>query len=300
MLGWGRITGVHGSMINASEIKRTPLTPVLGAEIHEVDLSQPVTDAAVQQINKALSEYGVLLFRGQDITPAQHIDFSRKFGEIDIHVLNEYQFPDHPEVFVISNVVESGKHIGAYGGATHFHSDLSYNPEPSLGSLFLCRECPPEGGQTEFAGMFAAYEALPEDRKQWLLQQRGVHDYVYHYENFLTHRKPLTDEQKSRLAPTPHPAVRTHPVSGRHAIYVSEALTSHFEGMDIEEGRKIVKEISEFATQPQFTYRHEWRVGDLVFWDNRSTMHRVHPFDGEKYRRVMHRTTVKGDKPFLI
>jgi taurine dioxygenase len=280
-------------------IALTPLTPVLGVEVHGLDLSQPLPDAEYRQLNAALAEYGVLLLRGQDISPEHHVDFSRRFGEIDIHVLQEYQLPGHPEVFVISNVVENGRHIGAYGGAKLFHSDLSYNPEPSLGSLFLCRERPPAGGQTEFAGMFAAYDALPEDRKQWLLKQRGVHDYVYHYQTHLTHRKPLTDEQKSRLSPTSHPAVRTHPASGRNAIYVSEPLTSHFEGMDVEEGRRLIKEISDFASQPEFIYRHEWQVGDLVFWDNRSTMHRVLPFDESKHRRIMHRTTVKGDRPFL-
>ena len=168
-----------------------------------------------------------------------------------------------------------------------------------MGSLFLCRECPPEGGQTEFAGMFAAYEALPEERRQWLLEQRGVHDYVYHYETYLTHRKPLTQEQKAKLSPTTHPAVRTHPVSNRNGIYLSEALTSHLDGVDEEEGRRLIKEICDFATQPRFVYRHEWRVGDLVFWDNRAVMHRALPFDENKYRRVMHRTTVHGDRPFL-
>ena len=282
-----------------ASIAFSPLTPVVGAECQGIDISQPVSDETIADINNALAEYGALLFRDQDITPEQHIDFSRKFGQLDIHVLDQFLLPGHPEIYIISNVVENGKHIGAHGGAKHFHSDLSYNPEPSLGSLFLCRECPPEGGQTEFAGMFAAYDALPEDRKQWLLRQRGVHDYVYHYENFLTHRKPLTEEQKAKLSPSAHPAVRTHPVSGRNGIYLSEALTSHLEGVDKEEGRRLIKEICDFATQPQFVYRHEWSVGDLVFWDNRAVMHRALPFDEDQSRRVMHRTTVHGDKPFL-
>ncbi len=282
-----------------ASIAFTPLTPVVGAECQGIDISQPVSDETIADIKNALAEYGVLLFRDQDITPEQQIDFSRKFGQLDIHVLDQFLLPGHPEIYIISNVVENGKHIGAHGGAKHFHSDLSYNPEPSLGSLFLCRECPPEGGQTEFAGMFAAYDALPEERKQWLSQQRGVHDYVYHYENFLTHRKPLTHEQKAKLSPSAHPAVRTHPVSGRNGIYLSEALTSHLEGVDEEEGRQLIKEICDFATQPQFVYRHEWRVGDLVFWDNRAVMHRALPFDEDQSRRVMHRTTVHGDKPFL-
>ena len=222
-------------------ISFTPLASALGGEVHGVDLSRPLAEAECRQISDAVVEYGVLLFRDQDITPQQQVEFSRGLGELDIHVLDQYQVSGCPEVFVVSNVVEKGKHIGAY----------------------------------------------------------GVHDYVYQYETFLTHRESLTHEQKTKLRPTAHPAVRTHPVSRRNAIFLSEALTSHFEGMDVVEGRRIIKEITDFATQPRFVYRHQWRARDLVFWDNRSTMHRALPFDESKYRRVMHRTTIKGDQPFL-
>ena len=286
-------------MPDISPITFAPLTPSLGAEVHGLDLSRPATEAEFAQLSVALADHGVLVFRNQKISPQQHVEISRHFGQLDIHVLDQFLLPGHPEVFVISNVVENGKHIGVHGGAKLYHSDLSYTAKPNMGSLFLCRECPPMGGQTEFAGMFAAYDALPEERRQWLLRQRGVHDYVFHYETYLTHRPPLTNEQKAKLAPTVHPAVRTHPVNGRNAIFVSEALTSHFDGMGFDESRAILKEITDFATQPQFVYRHEWQVGDLVFWDNRSTMHRVLPFDQDRYRRVMHRTTVQGDQPFL-
>ena len=122
---------------------------------------------------------------------------------------------------------------------------------------------------------------------------------MYHYEQFLTHRGPLTDEQKAKLKPVRHPAVRTHPVSGRDGIYVSESLTSYFEGMDLDESRCLLKEICQFATQPRFVYGHDWRPGDLIFWDNRSTMHRALPFDEQHHERLMHRTTVKGDRPFV-
>jgi len=282
----------------SNPITFTPLTPTVGAECCGIDISKPVGDKIITVISAALAEYGVLLFRNQGITPLEHIGFSRKFGELDIHVLDQFLLFGHPEIYIVSNVVENGKYIGAHGGAKYFHSDLSYNPEPSLGSLFLCRECPPEGGQTEFASMFAAYDSLPKEKKKWLSQQRGVHDYVYHYETFLTHRKPLTKEQKAKLSPSTHPAVRTHPVSGRKGIYLSEALTSHLEGMCVEEGRILIKEICDFATQPKFVYRHEWSVGDLVFWDNRAVMHRALPFNEDRYRRIMHRTTVHGEKPF--
>lgn len=271
----------------------------IGVQVHGVDLAMPISPPSYRQIHEALVEHSILLFRDQDITPEQHIAFSRCFGDLEEHVVTQFLLPGHPEILVISNVVENGRHIGAYGGAKHFHSDLSYKPEPSLGSLFYCRECPPQGGETEFSSMYAAYDSLPPERQRWLESQRGVHNYIYHYETFLSHRDPLTDEQKAKLPPTSHPAVRTHPETGRKAIFVSQALTSHFEGLEIEESRRIIKELTNFATQSQFVYRHKWRPGDLVFWDNRSTLHKANPFDESKYRRVMHRTTVKGDRPFL-
>ncbi len=144
----------------------TPLSEHLGARVHGIDLSKPVNKVDYRQIDQALVAHSLLLFRDQDIAPQQLVTFSRKFGELHIHVLEQYQVPGSPEIFVISNVVENGRHIGAYGGALHFHSDLSYDPEPSMGSLFHCRETPPEGGQTEFASMFAAYDALPEKLRQ--------------------------------------------------------------------------------------------------------------------------------------
>jgi len=277
----------------------TALSEHIGMQVHDVDLSGSINEAQNRAIDQALADHMILLFRDQNITQQQFVDFSRLFGELEVHVLTQYQVPDHPEIFIVSNVVKGGRNIGTYGGGRWFHSDMSYIEQPPLGSLFYCRQCPPEGGETEFASMFAAYDALPPQRREWLRAQRGVHDYVYHYDHFLTHRAPLTDEQKANLKPTSHPAVRTHPVNGRDAIFLSEALTSHFEGMDLQESRKILKDICDFATQSRFVYRHQWRPGDLIFWDNRSTMHRAMPFDEQKHERLMHRTTVKGDKPFL-
>lgn len=277
-----------------------PLENGIGAEVNGIDLANDVTAEECEQIMIALANHGILLFRHQQITPEQHITFSRHFGIMEEHVISEFLLPGHPEILVISNVKEGGRHIGAYGGAKLFHSDLSYKEEPSLGSLFYCRECPPSGGETEFADMAAAYDALPRNRRSWLDKQVAVHDYVFHYETYLTHRDPLTTEQKAKLSPTHHPAVYTHPDTGRRAIYISEGLTSHFDGMDFDESRGIIKMITDFATQEQFVYRHAWQPGDLVFWDNRSTMHRALPFDQDRYRRVMHRTTIKGSRPYFV
>jgi taurine dioxygenase len=178
-----------------------------------------------------------------------------------------------------------------------WHSDMSYLPRPMLGSMLYGVECPPEGADTEFASMPAAYDALPEDLRSRLETLRGVHDYAWHYATYLTHRKPLTEAEKAQAPAVTHPAIRTHPVSGRRAIYVSEGLTRTMAGLPEDEGRRLVLEVSRFATRPQFVYRHKWKVGDLVFWDNRSTMHRATEFD-DRFRRLMRRTTVEGDVPF--
>ena len=281
------------------KISLTPLSEHLGMQVTGVDLSRALDLATLEKLREALNQRSVLLFRDQQLTPEQHIALSRQFGEIQRHVVNQFWLPGYPDVYVVSNVIENGRPIGAHGGGREFHSDISYAPEPSLGSLFYCVECPPTGGDTEFASMSAAYDALPSERQMWLKTQRGVHDYAYYYETKLTHREPLTEAQKAQLVPSVHPAVRTHPESGRNAIYLSESLTRQLEGMSIEQSRPLIKEICDFATQPRFVYQHRWRCGDLVFWDNRSAMHRATPFDDQKYQRVMHRTTLQGDKPFL-
>ncbi len=277
----------------------TPLSPAIGMEVHGIDMSLPAPPETVGRLEEALSHNSILLFRDQRLTPERHIAFSRYFGELEPHVAGQYNMPGHPEIFIVSNVVENGREIGARGGARHWHSDYSYRERPSLGSLFHCLECPPEGGQTQFASMYAAWEALPDDRREFLSGVRAVHDYNYYWTNHTPHRAPLTDEQRRQVPPVAHPALRTHPVSGRRALYLAHQVVSHFEGMDPGESREIIEDVVSFATAPRFVYTHEWRPGDVIFWDNRSSMHRVLPFDEEKYRRRMHRTTIKGDRPYL-
>lgn len=277
----------------------TPLSPAIGMEVHGIDLALPTPNDSIESLTETLSHHSILLFRDQDLSPEQHIAFSRHFGELEPHVADQYNLPEHPEIFVVSNVVEQGREIGARGGAKHWHSDYSYREYPSLGSLFYCLECPPEGGETQFASMYAAYDALPEDKRRFLEGARAVHDYNYYWTNYTPHRPPLTEEQRSQVPPVAHSAVRTHPVSGRRALYLAHQVVSHFEGMEFEESQAMIEEIISFATSPQFVYTHTWRPGDVIFWDNRSGMHRVRPFDEENHLRRMHRTTLKGDRPYL-
>jgi len=275
----------------------TPLTPALGARVDGIDLSQPMSDAVFERIRAAMVEYTLLFLPGQDMTPEQQIAFSCRFGALEDHVLSDFCLPDHSEVFVVSNIVEQGRHIGAHGGSKFFHSDLSYMAEPSLGSVFYCLECPEEGGETAFASMFAAYDALPEERKRWLERRNVVNDYVWNYErNLQKSRAPLTEAQKAKTPPVAHPAVVRHPENGRRALFVSGNVSRRFEGMKEAESQPIIKELVEFATQDEFAYTHKWTPGDVLIWDNRSTVHKACPFDEENTRRRMHRTTICGDR----
>jgi len=276
----------------------TPLKKTIGAQVEGIDLSRPMTDAVFNQIRAAMVEYSLLLFDGQTLTPEQHIVFSRRFGELEDHVLSEFCLSEHSEIFVVSNIVEDGRHIGAHGGSKFFHSDLSYLAEPSLGSVFYCLECPDEGGETAFASMFAAYDALPEERKRWLRGRNVVNDYVWNYErNLQKKRGPLTEAQKAKTPPVVHPAVLCHPENGRNALYVSDNVSRCFEGMEESESRKIIEELTAFSTQPEFVYTHKWTAGDVLIWDNRSSVHKACPFDEEGSRRRMNRTTIRGERP---
>ncbi|HYF21594.1 MAG TPA: TauD/TfdA family dioxygenase [Ramlibacter sp.] len=274
------------------------LTHHIGAEIAGVDLSRPITEQQFQDIHDVLVVHGVIVLRDQDLPPPMHVDFASRFGRLVGHVVQRFGLEGYPEVTLISNVVnEKGEKIGADRAGMIWHSDMSYMKRPMLGSMLYGVECPSEGADTQFASMFAAHDALPDSLRDRLAGLRGLHDYPWHYETYLSHRPPLTEAEKAKTPPVTHPALRTHPVSGRRAVYVGEGLTRTMEGMDEEEGRKLVIEVSQFSTQPRFVYSHKWRVGDLVMWDNRSTMHRATEFDNRQ-RRLMRRTTVEGDVPF--
>jgi taurine dioxygenase len=275
----------------------TPLTPHIASRVDGVDLAHPMGDESFRLLRQELADRSVLVLSGQTLTPEQQVAFSRRFGTLENHVLNQFCLDGHPEIFVVSNIVENGRHIGAYGGSKRYHSDLSYMEEPSLGSLFYCLECPAEGGETAFASMSAAFEALPAERRQWLEARDAIHDYVWNHQRRQDHRPPLTEAQKAKTPPVVHPAVRRHPENGRKALFVSEIYTRNFVGEDEEESRALVTELLEFATRPEFVYIHTWTPGDLIIWDNRSSVHKAMPFDEEGTRRRMHRTTVRGERP---
>jgi taurine dioxygenase len=272
----------------------------LGAEIIGLDLNRPLSQPDFQRIHKAHLDHHLLVFRDQRITPQQQVDFSRRFGPLQIHVLRNFQLPSNPEVLIISNIIEDGKPIGL-GDAGHFwHSDLSYKETPSLGSMLHAQELPEEGGDTLFANMHLAWDTLPAALRNAVQDARAEHSYLAQYEE-LRRRSPfrpaLTQAQIDEVKPVVHPVVRTHPETGRKALFVSEHFTTRIVGIPEDESRTLLDELYAHSVLPEHVYRHRWAPHDMVFWDNRSLMH-LAGGTPEHLRRKLYRTTIEGDVPF--
>lgn len=280
----------------------TALSPTIAAEVDGVDLSLPTTAEQFEALHAAWLRYLVLVFRGQRLSDAQLVAFSRQFGDLDrappneaANVKGSAYVPDRPEVTVISNVVDNGVAIGALGdGEAEWHIDMSYNPIPPTASLLYSLEIPPAGGDTSFCNMYEAYESLTPALKKRARGLVAVHDATYTSAGGL--RKGYAPVEDVREAPgARHPLVRTHPDTGRNALFLGRRRNSYVLGLPIEESEALLDALWKHATEPRLAYTHQWRVGDLVLWDNRCTMHRRDAFD-PRTRRVMHRTQVKGDR----
>lgn len=284
-----------------ADLQIRPFKAPLGAEVVGLDLSRPLAADEFDRIHRAHLDHHLLVFRDQDITPEQQIEFSRRFGRLQIHVLHQFQLKGHPEILVVSNVLDAaGQPIGL-GDAGHFwHSDLSYKPLPSLGSMLLARELPAEGGDTVFANMHIAYDRLAPDLKRAVEGREAEHWYLAQYAE-LQRRSPwrpdLSAAQIAEVLPVVHPIVRTHPETGAKALFVSEHFTTRIVGLPEAESRELLAALFEHSVQPEHLYRHRYRPHDMVFWDNRSLMHLAGGCPPH-FRRVMHRTTIEGDAPF--
>jgi taurine dioxygenase len=272
----------------------------LGAEVVGLDLARPLSTADFARIHRAHLDYHVLVFRDQRITPEQQISFSRLFGPLQMHVLHQFALARHPEVLIVSNIVENGRPVGL-GDAGHFwHSDLSYKEKPSLGSLLHAQKLPAEGGDTLFANMHLAWETLPVRLRSAVEGRRAEHTYLARYAE-LQARSPwrpnLSAEQIAQVKPVEHPVVRTHPETGRKALFVSEHFTTRIVGLPEDESRTLLDELFAHSVRPEHLYRHVWREHDMLFWDNRSLMH-LAAGTPDHLRRKLYRTTIEGDVPF--
>jgi taurine dioxygenase len=297
-------------------VRVTRLGERLGAEISGVDLSQPLSDELFADVAKVFFDHEVVVFRGQKLTPEQQVAFTRRFGELEHHVRRESCLPGFPQILIVSNVLdEHGRAIGAQDAGRFWHSDLSYKREPSLLSALYALEVPVKDGRvlgdTGFASATAAYDALPEATKQCLQGLRNVHSYRYYRaKNARAQAQEAAagvrvvqehTPSEAQLATVPDvdvPVVRTHPVTGRKALFVNEAHTSRIVGLPPAKADRLLRELCEHVVRPEFRYTHRWQAGDLLMWDNCAVQHKA-TFDyALPLRRLMHRTTVRGAAPF--
>jgi taurine dioxygenase len=265
-----------------------PLTPAIGAEILGIDLGSTDIAARIPEIRAALLSHGVIFFREQDITTAQHIAFARAFGELEIHPATPKDQPNR-EVLRIEHGPKSR------GQENAWHSDVTWRDEPSLGSILLAREVPDCGGDTLFANMHLAYERLSDPMKTFCEGLTAVHDIARVFAKRLGKRP---EELHDTYPPMRHPVIRTHPETGERAIYVNTAFTSHIEGLAESESRWLLDHLFATAKDAEIQCRFRWQAGSVAFWDNRVCQH----FAASDYfpaRRVMERVTIAGDKPFF-
>lgn len=274
----------------------TPTGAALGAEVGGIDLRR-IGDSEFAAIHRAWLDHLALLFRGQALSDDDMIAFSRRFGALDFAPIQENgrRFVDgHPEIYVVSNVIENGVAIGSLGaGEAVWHTDMSYLEDPPKASMLYAIEIPPAGGNTGFTNMYCAYEALPDALKQRVSGRRVKHDGTYNSGGYV--RQGVTPTDDPREAPGMyHPLVCTHPETGRKCLYLGRRRNAYIEGMALGESEALLGEVWRYATRDELTWYNTWRVGDVVLWDNRCTMHRRDPFDASS-RRIMHRTQMKGE-----
>ncbi|MBV7483682.1 TauD/TfdA family dioxygenase [Bordetella sp. BOR01] len=269
-----------------------------GAEIHGIRLDGNLTDTEFDHIRKTVHERGVAVVRDQELSEEDHVAFARRFGNLQKIFLAEHLSSRYPELFLVSNILENGKPIGATDAGKFWHTDGAYLEKPHNVSLLYALEVPHrEDGQplgdTLFAGMGPAYEALTEEFKARLDGLRAYHDLYHRYGE----KEGATAEMGKRAKeypPASHPLVITHPDTGKKCLYLSEGYTTHIEGMTKEQSSALLAELCEHVVRPEFQYRHRWAVGDLLIWDNRATLHRA-TFDYQlPRRRLMRRATVAG------
>lgn len=281
------------------DISISRLAPALGAEIAGLDLAKPLDEATFTELRMAWLEHLVLRVRDQTLTDPQLLSFSRRFGDLDPPGPNPYGrpfLPQHPELNVISNIREDGAPIGNLGdGEAIWHADMTYIDNPPKAALLYALEVPPGGGDTFWANMYLAYEMLPAHLAASIEGRKAVHDATYNSAGM--RRKGYGDVSDPRDAPgARHPLVKTHPETKRKCLFLGRRRNSYVVGLPLDESEALLDELWAHATRPEFTFRQSWRVGDLLIWDNRCTLHRRDAFD-PRARRLMHRAQIKGDQP---
>lgn len=286
-------------MSHAGDITIWPCSRHAGVEISGVDVSENLGDAVISRIRQLLHQHGVVLFRDQQLDEAGHLRFSRRFGEPKTHI--QFTTTGHPEIIKLSNIIEDGKPVGLADAGKHWHSDTSYDPEPEYGAVLYSREIPvphangETAGDTLFANAQSAYDALDEGMKVRLEGLKAGYSRSKVKEGSV--RAWLTEEERRKVEVI-HPVVRTHPATGRKAIYVNAGHTFRIEGLPPKEIQDLLNDLYERVAQPEFIYRHKWRVSDVLMWDNCVVQHNAVADYALPQRRLIHRIALKGSAPF--
>jgi taurine dioxygenase len=280
---------------NLFEIR--PLTHNLGAELIGVDLARGVDDKLFVAIYEAFLRYQILLFGTQELPPGRQVEFARHFGQVQIHVMNQYHADGFPELYRLSNLDENGNPNGRHPdkGTLAWHTDGSWQRVTGQATIIYAEVVAGEGGETHFCDMYGAYERLSSVWKNRIAKLCAVHNLDFsrtrrHGED------PMTEAQRNAVPPVDHPIVRTHPETGRKCLFLGDHA-EYVLGIDYDEGRALIDELNTLAIQPDLTYEHRWTPGELIAWDNRSVLHRATSYDPAVQRRVIRRCTVLGETP---
>ena len=274
-----------------------PLHPTFGCEILGLSLADAVDEKMFAKVHEAFLDYKLILFRKVDLPPATQVAFARRFGEVQIHPMNQYHGYGHPEIYLLSNLDAEGRPNGKHPdkGTLYWHTDGSWRERTGLATMMYCEISPKTGGETEFCDMMAAFDNLPPEWKARIKGKKAIHNLDFSRTRRHGH-DPMTPEQKAKVPPVAHPIVRQHPETKELGLFLGDHAES-IEGMPYADGRKLIEELNVLATPAHLVYRHKWTPGECMVWDNRSTMHRATGFDVGGDRRKMRRCTINGDKP---
>lgn len=275
-----------------------PLSDVLGVEIIGLNMTDALDPEIFPKIYEAFLEHQLIMFRDVELPPATQVALARRFGEVQTHVLNQYHGYGHPEIFLLTNLDEDGNPSGIHPdrGTMHWHTDGSWRPRTGLATMMYAEIVPSTGGETHFCDMYGAVDSLGEPRLAQLDGMKAIHDL-----NFSRTRRhgedPMTAKQRAEVPPVAHPILRTHPETGRKAIFLGDHAES-IEGMNFDDGCTLVETLNQEATSDHLIYRHRWEPQQCVVWDNRCLLHMATGYDTAREKRVMRRCTITGDAPY--
>lgn len=283
------------TVLKTRHIEIRPLSPALGAEIRGVDLARPLEDAAFDEILAAWHRYQLILFRDQTFDEDQQVEFGRRFGPVaPWSRFAGKQSGQHPYIMLVTNLKKDDQFVGSLPeGEIEFHSDGIYIEQPSAATMLFAVAIPSSGGETAFANLYTAYDALPDDLKTKLSGRKALHAVTYNSQKADENERKKSAEDTASFA---HPIFRTHPATGRKALYVNRLMTQEIVGLPADESRAILTFLFDQIERPEFVYEHRWRVGDVLLWDNRCLVHARREFPAQELR-LMRRLTIAGERP---